>query len=389
MASNITTDDFNTVLAEMAKQLGISNAEYIQSLGYENKEEVAAKVAGVQSQIDAIIEMDDVDGVESLAEKIKIINGVLSEDGAIQDIVTKLNENKAAIEAEVAARTAAVSDVDAKANQAISGNVSNSNAIEALTSKVAGNKEASESAFNLLGARVTVNEGQLATLLGESDVAGSVKNLIAEEKARAFAAEASNRSISDANISTAKGEAIDSAKAYTDGIIEQVTTATNKQISDKTTEVTNDFNAKLETLSTDVKAQEEALLEAAKDYTTVNTDALQKQIDEVTGGSDNSVSSLNEKVTTIENRLDDTTDEDGNLVKGTDSKILDNVNAIKTLDDKRVVELNQAVEDLKSYSDSKTVVVSEVDVCSIKNAFRKALGLPETECDGSSDGSVV
>lgn len=91
MAENVTTTELEVALQQLAEQMGLSTVEYVQSLGYETVAEVQAKVDTLQGQIDAIVTIDAEDGIETLAEKIELLNTALnSEEGASEAILTRL-----------------------------------------------------------------------------------------------------------------------------------------------------------------------------------------------------------------------------------------------------------------------------------------------------------
>ena len=97
MANNVTTTELELALQQLAQAMGLSVVEYVQSLGYATVEDISLSITAIQAQIDAITELDDTNGAESLAEKIKAINDILATDaGAIEGILTQLLENKTA-----------------------------------------------------------------------------------------------------------------------------------------------------------------------------------------------------------------------------------------------------------------------------------------------------
>jgi len=111
MADNVTTEQLELALQQLANQMGLSTVEYVQSLGYETVAEVQAKVDALQTQIDAIVTIDENDGVETLAEKIELLNALLAaEEGATQEILTRLTNIETAIAglADIEARLAAL-----------------------------------------------------------------------------------------------------------------------------------------------------------------------------------------------------------------------------------------------------------------------------------------
>lgn len=185
MADNVTTEELELALLDLAESMGQSVVEYVQGQGYETVEQVNSKIASVQSQINAIVAIDEGDGVETLAEKIAAINAVLSDDnGVIQQIYTKILENKQSVLDEVTRATAAEA---------------------ALQAQITAN-----------AAKTVANESAITTLNGASDVVGSVANKIKTETDRATAAEASLQAQIDTLTGGATGSLGDLAGRVTD-----------------------------------------------------------------------------------------------------------------------------------------------------------------------------
>ena len=99
MADNVTTQQLEDTLIQLAQSMGVSVREYVLAQGYATTEELMNAISNVQSQIDAIVTIDDADGIETLAEKIKNLNEVLSNDaGELQNILDLIEQNRIAIE---------------------------------------------------------------------------------------------------------------------------------------------------------------------------------------------------------------------------------------------------------------------------------------------------
>ena len=311
MADNVTTDELQQALQNLATILGTSTKEYVEGQGFAKDADLQAAVANLQSQITAITELDENDGAVSLAEKIKQIEAVLSNDeGVVQAIYSLIQQNQAAINDEVTRATGVEADLQSQITATANKANSNETAISANASEIAGVK-----------GRMDAAEATLTTLTGDETVTGSIKKQVADEAARTNAA-----------IATAKQEAIDTSKAYTD------------------TEVAS----------------------AKSD--------LQAQIDQITGGAEGSISELNGRVTALENDMNDTTDADGNLVKGVKTRLSD-VEA----------RAEEVLVEAKAYTDAHVLKASSMDICGIGNKFRQALGLADATCGGGEggDGAVI
>jgi len=317
MADNVTTDELEQALQDLASEMGLSVKEYVESLGYATVAELQAAEANLQAQITAITELDADNGAESLAEKIAAINAVISdENGAIQNILGKILENKQAILDEVTRATAAEAALQSQITANANKTASNEAAITSIVSKANELKEAQDAVNADVENRLSGVEGTLETLTGDETVDGSIAKSIADEAARTNVA-----------ISTAKTEAIDTAKAYTD-----------------------------------------------------------EKIEAITGDTATTVAGLDERVTGVEKTLNDTTDEDGNLVKGVVTRLSDVEAKVDANEVKRVQELEQAVEELKAYSDARDLKASSMDICGIGNKFRASLGLAARDCSGGTSG---
>lgn len=111
MADNVTTQELEDALNQLAESMGVSVKEYVQAQGYSTVEELTNAISNVQSQIDAIVTIDDSDGVETLAEKIKNLNAVLSNDaGELQNILDLIEQNSQAIQDAVGGDLTALTD---------------------------------------------------------------------------------------------------------------------------------------------------------------------------------------------------------------------------------------------------------------------------------------
>ena len=323
MADNVTTDELEQALQDLASEMGLSVKEYVESLGYATVAELQASTAGLQEQITAITELDADNGATSLAEKIAEIESVLSdENGVVQQIFQKILENKQLVLDETSRATAAEADLQSQVTAAANKASSNETAIGNLSTVVSDNKTAQEVVNADIEERVSGAETTISTLTGDETVDGSVKKQIADEATRTNVA-----------IVTAKDEAVDTAKSYTDA-----------------------------------------------------------QIEAIAGDTATTVSEVADRVSTVENTLNDTTDADGNLLKGVVSKVADNAAAIAQEVADRTAALEQTVTELKAYSDSKDLKASSMNICGIHNKFRASLGLADKDCSGSSnagDGAVI
>jgi len=211
MATNVTTTELETALNELATGLGLSVKEFVEG-GFLDLATYNVDKSAVLARLDAIDVVNGVDGVNTLVEKMTQLDAIFTENGSLAtDVLNRITANATATQA-VATDLAAL-DAKLVAEQAVQdANIAkNASDITTLGTTVAANKTASDAADAVLDGRITATEGDLTTLKGDATVVGSVANAVKAEKDRAVAAEAANRTTSDAAIATAKQEAITAA----------------------------------------------------------------------------------------------------------------------------------------------------------------------------------
>jgi len=402
MADNVTTEELETALQQLADGMGLSVKEYVESLGYETVAQVTSKVAGVQAQIDAITELDASDGAVSLAEQIKSIEAVLSnEDGVVQQIFTTIQGNSNAILTEKSRAEDIEAGLRTDTDTAIAKGNSNTTAITNLDARVVANRQASESRDTALSDRVSPLESAIA-LLNNPDltVEGSIAYAVEQEAIRAKAAALTLKTTLEGSIETAKDEAVQSVKDYADATFAPVVAKSNANES-----ALNTLNGDVTTDGSVAKQINDAKV-SLQSSITLNEDAIAKLNagSGVTGSVDEKIATaladlgqgnltdMTDKITDLENTVNDTTDTDGNLVKGVATMTAENTTAIAQEKANRMAETAQTILDMKAYSDSKDLKASSMDICSIGNKFRFALGLADTDCSGSSnngDGEAI
>ena len=315
MADNVTTEELEQALKDLANSMGLSVKEYVESLGYATVEDLVASKADLQAQITAITELDADNGAESLAEKIAAINAVVSdEDGVVQNILGKILENKQAILDETNRATDAEAGLQSQVTASLNKANANTTALENLSTKVDDNKSLQDAINTDVEGRLSTVESDVATLKGDETVDGSVAKQIAEEATRTNVA-----------IATAKTDAVNEAKAYTD-----------------------------------------------------------EQIEAITGDTASTVEGLDGRVTAVEETLTDTTDADGNLVKGVVSRVADVEAGLSSEIERATQAEADVLAQAKAYTDENTLKASSLDIASITDVFKSALGLPTDSGDGAT-----
>jgi hypothetical protein len=237
MAQNVTTEQLQKALEQLAAAQGKSVREFILSQGFAKEADVEAKINDILAKIDAITKIDDSDGVESLAEKINAIQDLLNnEEGVVQQILDRITQNEKAVSdlsGKVDSNFQLLSDaIDAlkKATQ------SNTDAINSLSSSLDAVKKDLTDKTSAIENEIAAVKSTVDVLAGDETVEGSVKNLIKTEADRAKAAEANLQKA----INTAKTDAITSAvsqaKSYTDEqiqkAIDNLDVANNETVAD-------------------------------------------------------------------------------------------------------------------------------------------------------------
>jgi len=486
MADNVTTEELELALQELAEGLGLSVKEYVEG-GFLDLTTYGTDKAAITARLDALDIIDGSDGIETLAEKVASLNALLSEDGDLAtDILNRIATNTTAIgsvQTQLDGYVASNDSVQATQDANIAGLQTSASDLAGV---VSANKTASEAADTLLADRLTDTEADIAIIDSDVTVVGSTDYKVEQEKLRAVAAEAANRSVSDASIATAKQEAIDTAGIVSaagdaalqtqidnlgtaSGVTDSVVAALQSEVdasqaalgletdgsfvSEDGSDTLYDYikdelgdadtlkkqvrklakkakeadqalasdistnaagiasevatrTAEVGTLTSDLaaevatRASEIATVTAA---TVVNANGLvqeiadrqagdadlQGQIDALGGTGSGSLGDLEGRMDVAENAINDTVDGNGDLVKGVVTKVADNASAIAAESAARIAELTQTVTDMRAYSDARDLKASSMDICSVGNRFRNALGLGDSTCDGSGDGEAL
>jgi len=343
MALNVTTQNLQALLQQIAQAQGKAVHDYVQSQGFATEAELQAKINDVLGKIDAITKIDDSDGVETLAEKIQAIQDLLNnEEGAVQEILDRLTSNEKAISdlgTKVDSNYKLISDAIANIKNSVAKNASDISDVKTQVSNI---EAEIQDKFSGIDSRVSAAEKAIETLNGDETVEGSVSYEVAKEAARAKAAEAG---LSQA-IETAKTDAINEA-------VSQSKTYTDQKVKDA--------------------------------------------IDNLDVASDSDFQALEQRVTKVESVLNDTTDENGELQKGIVTRVSDVETALTNEKTARETGDAQTLESAKTYTDSKSVQADQIDVNVIVNVFVDALQGTDTSStdssttssDSSSDGSAL
>jgi len=336
MAQNVTTEQLQKALEQLAAQQGQSVHEYVQSQGFAKEADVQAKLNDVLGKINAITKIDADDGVESIAEKINTIQELLNkEDGAVQQILDKITANEKAISdnsTKIDNNFKLLSDAINALKTSVNTNVSD---IKALKTDVASVTKKVSDVETTLDGKINEVKTVVDTLSGDETVEGSVANMLKAEADRAKAVEAQlNQAIASGNADAIK-QAVAQAKAYTDN--------------------------------------------AAKEIVE-NADFASNKV----------VSGIQDSIAKINSILNDSTDENGNLVPGLVSTVKANTAKIQKEVADRTAAVTNAVAEAKAYTDANTLNAKDLNIEVIVNVFTKALNgdTTSTSSDNSSDESL-
>ena len=434
MADNVTTTDLETALKNLADSLGLSVKEYVEG-GFLDLSTYGVDKAGILARLDALDKIDSSDNVETLAEKVASLDAMFTENGNLAtDVLNRIATNATAIGSVQTDLTNFKSDVASEQDVQKSNIAANTTSISNLSDTVTANKTAADAALADLQTSVASNTADVSTLKGDDTVAGSVANVVKTETTRAKAAEAAEITARDAAIATAKTDATTAAKTYTDNTaaklqssIDTLETAStdgaaalaavhseldatqtglglNTDGSFTPVDGTDSLEEYVQDVSGDANTLKKALRKVARKAkqadtaieTKIDTEIaargaaetdLQNQIDAIAGDGTSSLSGLESRISAAEDVINDTTDADGNLVKGLASKANDTAAALVAEATARATEAAQNLADAKAYADSKDIKAASMDIASISNTFRTTLGLGAQSAQSAQNNS--
>lgn len=213
----VTSEELQLELEQLADDLGVSVQELLTS--YYTKGQIDTTISGIVGRLDAIDVIDAADGVESLAEKISAINTLLTDPNnqtLATDILNRIADNATAITAEVNRATAAEAALGARVDTTDANVGTNAAAITALQNADVAEKAAQDVINADIEGRVSADETALTTLNGDVTVAGSVAKAVEDEKVRAQAELATEKTALQGEIVAGDAATLTSAKDYTD-----------------------------------------------------------------------------------------------------------------------------------------------------------------------------
>jgi len=268
MADTVTSEELQQQLEQLAEDIGVGVGQLVGALqgnidNNTGKIDVNSEaIKAMMSRLDAIDVIDGEDDVDSIAEKIKTLNEMLSNDGTLAtDLLQRIADNKAAVNALAA-------DLQTENKRA-------TDAEAAILEKVDANKaiaDANASTLSSLKDTVTANKAAI-----DGKIADAVK---------------------DVNDLKSANEAL----------------FTHEDADGNTIE--GSVDAKLREAGTENLAK-------SKSYTDAEAAKLQEQIDAIGEIDGDKVNELVEKVDKVTAELEDTTDDDDNVVKGIKTRVSD------------------------------------------------------------------
>ena len=321
--ADVTSQDVQDMLEEFANTLGITIDELLT--GYLDLETYAVDKQAIMDRFAAIDVIDSEDGIDSLAEKINSINEVISNsDGEIQGILDLITANNTAISDEATRAAGVESGLRSDLDAAVNKGNSNATAISDLSTVVGDNKTAIEGTVSALDDRVVSAEEYITTLQSDDTVEGSLAKMKADEIVRTAAVTDPIKALGEANEAAI---AVLNGDAETDG-------------------------------------------------------SVAKAVKDATGGD---ISDLKGRTEVLEATINDTTDEDDNIVKGLSTRMNDAENATSALDTK-VTDLNAAAVARLDDLDTFRAGLASGIITGVKatNVFRAHFGLGEIDENGDA-----
>jgi len=203
--SCVTTAELQLELQNLAQGLGISVQEllanYVDLNTYQiDTAAINTTLASYGQRLDAIDVIDANDNVVTLAEKVKALNDMFTQNGNLAtDVLNRIAANATAIASETTRATAAEAALASRLDTDEATLAANTTAINGLSQTVTANKTASDAAVAGLDSRVAADEAAIAKLNGDSTVAGSVAKTVAD----AVSAEATRAQGVEAGLQTA------------------------------------------------------------------------------------------------------------------------------------------------------------------------------------------
>jgi len=334
MADNVTTQELEDALVSVLEIAGSDSKEYIDGLDLANhtdlqaaKDELLVLINQNSGLLESILETDPDNDSVSIQELLNSLKALLSDDNGLVDVLTKIQENSDAVNA-------------AKAE--LQGN------IDTVSSDVADTKNS-----------ITTINNSVADIQADID---DIKE----------------------NGVEASQETLDAIAALDESV---------KGITGYTDEDGNEVVGSLETAVTAERDRAKNVSGATVDLQTEDKSNLVAAINEVKSGSDNTasqVSGLTSSIADINNQLEDTTDDDDNLVKGIKTRLTDAEGAVAQEVTDRTAAVQAAKDEVKTYVDDNVLKAGSMDFTKIRNGFRRGITLPEvSNDDNDGDGESV
>jgi len=435
MADYVTSEELQDELEKLANDLGISVQELLQD--YVLKTDYATDKAAIVARLDALDVIDDADGVETLAEKVAALNAMFTEDGDLAtDVLNRIAQNATDITNETTRATGVEDGLRTDVDTANAGVSTNASAISTVSSDLSTEVSRAQDAEAAIQGQVTTNTDKLTTLNGDSTVEGSVAKAVADEAARASAELATEKSNLQTEISDGDAATLTSAKSYADDKMATEVSARESADADLQEQIDNlssegsDANDALQSevdalesniglnadgtfsansntnyladaisvrdeakiLDGKVKENADAIASEGSRAQTAEAD-LGTRIDGVISDTADSIQTVTDSVTAnateiaaVKADLYDTTDADGNLVKGVKTKVSDLETGLvnnQADQDAKDAATNARIDELEGSGLVKGVL------CGTKaaNKFRAVFGLEALDEDCGSESS--
>jgi chromosome segregation ATPase len=366
MADYVTSEEMLLELKKLAKVIGVGVSELYTELDGEitvNRDAINAAVAEInavktrmasaESRLDAIDVIDENDNITSIAEKVKTLNNILSEDGTLAaDVLQRIASNNEAI----GKLTTDLADEVARATQAEGNLGERVDDLEAGLSTANASIQANATEISGVKALAQANEVKRGDLDDLNTVAkDSIVSAVNEVNGKI---DANAASIGDVvNEVSTLNTTVDNVKSRVTANETAIATLNGDENTD------GSVAKKIKTAVTQVKTELSA------------TDQnLQDQIDDLKGSGSGSLGELQGRVEVVENVLNDTTDANGNLVKGLKTRVSDVETAVST-EETRATQAEAGLQSQIDNLQGSGLIKGVISGLEAGNIFMAAVGL--------------
>ena len=366
----ITAEELQKQLEDLAQYLGVSVAEVKDALKAsidENTGKIATNeeaIRGILKRLDAIDTINEEDGVESLAEKMKAfkekldtLNKILSENGTLAtDVLQRIADNKAALNAlssDLQTETKRAQDAEKALDEKITSVQdsvrSNTTSINGINNRLDKMEQAARDAVDDINDKINALKDADKALFTYEDADGN----IVEGKV--------NKLIREAN--TAQSVEL---KGYTDKKVANL----QSQIDEITG---GDNGGSLSDLNNRV-AQSEQDISDLKNIVESNYETFSSTVEGIMASQQEGLDNVNQEIEEINNVLNDTVGANDNVVKGLKTRVSD-LEAQTGNNASAIAQAKATAEAAMAEAQKAGLKTGIIDGKKAANKFREVLGL--------------